>query len=366
MIQRELSNGFGETPVASDPCPSTVVYEKSVSPDGIKLDRSPVTVRNLIANAKPVIDFATGEIANGNYGPAEERLTTLLIGCGDAKFDERHVIIEKLINLYFRQCQWGEVETMVQKLLLDENYDLTWKDNDLLRVLQGLSENFFCHEEFSKAEYWCQIAVDYARKRFGAPSMIYNTSVCLLIEILERQGRQDDAEIHKLVLKGKTIFDYVHDGNEGAVEGLVGTALLTERNAALILAAQKEREPVISLLLEKRDGIEDVDVETREINGQSALMEAARRGFNGVIELLLENGADIEAKDKFGYTSMMLADQNGRNDTVELLLSKGAKRNPFMWRARASNLNKLGEKPNIVRPLKKKKWKSIKSKWWRR
>ncbi|HTF37900.1 MAG TPA: ankyrin repeat domain-containing protein [Blastocatellia bacterium] len=48
-----------------------------------------------------------------------------------------------------------------------------------------------------------------------------------------------------------------------------------------------------------------VDANTRHINGCTALMVAAERGFTSIASVLLDKGADREARDKSGLTAIM-------------------------------------------------------------
>lgn len=55
-----------------------------------------------------------------------------------------------------------------------------------------------------------------------------------------------------------------------------------------------------------------------------ALIEAATAGDAGVIKLLVSSGADVNAGDKDGNTALMFAAEHGRLDVIRALLTKGA------------------------------------------
>ncbi|MGE0009953.1 MAG: ankyrin repeat domain-containing protein [Candidatus Babeliales bacterium] len=67
-----------------------------------------------------------------------------------------------------------------------------------------------------------------------------------------------------------------------------------------------------------------VFINSRDINGLTALHHAARNGHIEIINFLLEHGAQIESKDKTGQTPLHLAAQSGQANAVKLLLDKGA------------------------------------------
>ena len=65
------------------------------------------------------------------------------------------------------------------------------------------------------------------------------------------------------------------------------------------------------------------DVNAKGNSGITALHEAATRGHEGSVRLLLEKGADLNAKDKYGMTALNLADIFKHEVIAQLLLSIG-------------------------------------------
>lgn len=57
--------------------------------------------------------------------------------------------------------------------------------------------------------------------------------------------------------------------------------------------------------------------------GHTPLSEAAERGFDDVIDILLKAGADPKVKDRNGYTAFAIAVLGGQNDVAEALLKYG-------------------------------------------
>ena len=81
-------------------------------------------------------------------------------------------------------------------------------------------------------------------------------------------------------------------------------------------AAENGQDAVIKLLLAQ----EKVDLEARDVWGQTALWIAAERDYPNVIKLLIQAKADPEARDTRGRTPLYIAAVRGRSDTVQLLL----------------------------------------------
>ena len=52
--------------------------------------------------------------------------------------------------------------------------------------------------------------------------------------------------------------------------------------------------------------------------------EAAERGKEAIVDLLLANGAEIDAKDRWGKTPLFLALWAGQESAAQLLIAKGA------------------------------------------
>jgi hypothetical protein len=58
--------------------------------------------------------------------------------------------------------------------------------------------------------------------------------------------------------------------------------------------------------------------------GETPLMSAAKGGFKGVVELLLQNGADVNMVNSDSMTALHLASQAGHLETVQTLVTYGA------------------------------------------
>ena len=70
---------------------------------------------------------------------------------------------------------------------------------------------------------------------------------------------------------------------------------------------------------------QNIDANAQALDGTTALMIAAEKGYSQIAFALLDKGADVNyIRKKFGATALMLAAAHGRTEIVELLLSRGA------------------------------------------
>jgi hypothetical protein len=67
-----------------------------------------------------------------------------------------------------------------------------------------------------------------------------------------------------------------------------------------------------------------IDVESRNDNGRTPLINVAHYGHIEIFEILLNHGAKIESMSNKGHTSLYAACQEGHLSTVNLLINKGA------------------------------------------
>lgn len=87
-------------------------------------------------------------------------------------------------------------------------------------------------------------------------------------------------------------------------------------SSCLHLAAFNNRAFVVKYLLKK-----NIDINGADLFMNTALIIAAKEGFEEIVELLLSlTKIDINSKDKFGNTAIMLAVKNNHIEVVRLLL----------------------------------------------
>jgi ankyrin repeat protein len=87
----------------------------------------------------------------------------------------------------------------------------------------------------------------------------------------------------------------------------------------LIAAAESGDRIAVSKLLDQ-----GAAVDTRAVDGTTALHWAARADNHDTVELLLESGADARAADRYGVTPLYLAAENGSTAVIAALLDAGA------------------------------------------
>lgn len=91
----------------------------------------------------------------------------------------------------------------------------------------------------------------------------------------------------------------------------------------LLLAARQGHEMVVQILLEK-----EVNPDSEGNDGRTALSQAAREGHEGVVQILLERGVDPDSRDLFDWSPLSFAAACGRKKVMQILLEKGVDPNP--------------------------------------
>ena len=88
----------------------------------------------------------------------------------------------------------------------------------------------------------------------------------------------------------------------------------------LLVAALNEHSDICRILLAHGSNVNEVDSLTKD----TALHNAAIRGYEAVVEVLLSWGAEVDAKNNFGGTPLYNASQEGHLTCVLTLLKTGA------------------------------------------
>ena len=90
-------------------------------------------------------------------------------------------------------------------------------------------------------------------------------------------------------------------------------------NLALIKAAKKGWNLVVQTLINAGTNVNEVNQ-----YGETALILASARGRYFVVQTLIRAGADVEAASNHGSTALIWASLNGHNSTVQTLIAAGA------------------------------------------
>ncbi|KAK4248955.1 hypothetical protein C7999DRAFT_39939 [Corynascus novoguineensis] len=124
----------------------------------------------------------------------------------------------------------------------------------------------------------------------------------------------------------KTPWWAARNGHEAVVKMLLDTGKVNVDSkdiygqTPLSCAAKNRHEAVVKMLLDT----ERIDVNSKDDNGWTPLFYAAWNGHEGVVKMLLDTGkVDADSKDKYGRTPLWWAAINGHKATVKMLLDTG-------------------------------------------
>jgi len=108
---------------------------------------------------------------------------------------------------------------------------------------------------------------------------------------------------------------------------------------------------LLEILIESNDKI---DLNIRNLNGETLLFAASRKNDKESIKVLLDAGAKIDMPDYEGITPMMHASQHSYLDIVKFLVEKGAnvnKKSTYGYTALSLNMGFLDRDEKIVKIL---------------
>jgi hypothetical protein len=99
--------------------------------------------------------------------------------------------------------------------------------------------------------------------------------------------------------------------------------------------------------------VEGANLNARDNQGDTALMKAAIKGHSKIVELLIANGADVHAKDNAGNTALIDASKYARestSDVLSFLIDNGAKVNEENKYGETALMNaaRWGHKGNVA------------------
>ena len=88
---------------------------------------------------------------------------------------------------------------------------------------------------------------------------------------------------------------------------------------ALILASIEGYKDIVKILLQK-----EANVNIQDHYGQTALILASIEGYKDIVKILLQKEANVNIQDHYGQTALIYASQYGHKDIVKLLIQAGA------------------------------------------
>ncbi|MEM4367218.1 MAG: ankyrin repeat domain-containing protein, partial [Candidatus Anstonellales archaeon] len=112
-------------------------------------------------------------------------------------------------------------------------------------------------------------------------------------------------------------------------------------------------ERVVKLVLEGAD----VNVQDNN-NGWTALMLAAEKEHEGIVEMLIKAGAKLDLQNKDGETALMLAAEKEHEGIVEMLRKEGA--DPFIVNNKGNTAYDLARNEEIKRIIKDEEKRKVK------
>ena len=99
------------------------------------------------------------------------------------------------------------------------------------------------------------------------------------------------SEIVEILIKAGADVNIKNAQNQNALNMAMGNSSINE----------KKYRDTVQLLLQSK-----IDMNNKNDDGQTALMEASERGKKDLVEMLINAGADIHIRNKKGYTALTL------------------------------------------------------------
>ena len=139
-----------------------------------------------------------------------------------------------------------------------------------------------------------------------------------------RQSRRELLELG-VSFNGESFAESVRSGNTHAVELFIRAGFppdTCDRKGVpmLCLAAREGNASMVDMLVESGAAV-DLPSEDR---GNSALMDAAAGGFDGIVRNLLSRGSAVDTQSKNGQSALVIAVGKNNSTIAALLLEAGA------------------------------------------
>ncbi|MBE6462613.1 MAG: ankyrin repeat domain-containing protein [Alphaproteobacteria bacterium] len=182
------------------------------------------------------------------------------------------------------------------------------------------------HIKLAKIDMLVRLGVD-VNAMYGAKSTLKLANEVnnqKVIEFLENNGAKDIFDEETAKELGKKLIEVCANGEKKDVEELIDmgadvNAKDIDNRTALMEASMIGNKEVMEVLIQN-----GANVNAKCSNDWTALMFASYNGYEECAELLIQNEADVNARNRDGGTALMLALVKGRKNVVQLLISKGA------------------------------------------
>ncbi|KAK6543455.1 hypothetical protein TWF694_000201 [Orbilia ellipsospora] len=109
-----------------------------------------------------------------------------------------------------------------------------------------------------------------------------------------------------------------YSGNEGIIQILLEKGA-HPKNSHFVIACQKGYERIVEILLDRGESINE-----RDMLGETGLLVACRNGEEKIVEILLDRGADVNLLDEYQRSALWNASERGYEKIVRTLIKNGA------------------------------------------
>lgn len=186
---------------------------------------------------------------------------------------------------------------------------------------KGYLENMFSHEIMEMSGFFLRYGIKIDQQRYFLLSYAVFIGAELFAEKLVTRQLLDETELtdkEKTMEYTMSLLFAVHHQSYKLVKVLTEqNAMLTEE--ALYIAAHKADMDILTFLLKRgnRKKIDNIQI----LNGNNALIIAAKKGFFGAVQCFIDCGYDLMARNKDGLSALDKAIAYKHEDVCELLIN---------------------------------------------
>lgn len=179
---------------------------------------------------------------------------------------------------------------------------------------------------FKKLRYFVALGADVNTKLYGKSALSWAKAIGdeEMVQFLREKGASEwEIEKEKSIKLGEQLIEAIGVvDNEKVYELLKDGAEVNLKNSdgesALLEACVFKEIAIVKELL-----MMGCDVDIKNDRGETALMMVVNMGDGEVVKDLIKKGADLEAKDNEGATALMRAAWNGKKEMVKVLIENG-------------------------------------------
>jgi ankyrin repeat protein len=208
----------------------------------------------------------------------------------------------------------GELE---EWLVIDEMTSCSLGFMDLIRSLPSHAKDAadYCHEYWydhalQSLENGSEHAVNKYLDNFfsRAQNSLFHFYSLILCPLRRAAGLPNSTVLSEIL--GRNIKNHFPLNSASPKEGVT----------ALMVASEKGYEDNVRILLRQ----EGIQVDMKDVKGQTALLKAVGSKSKPIVELLINHHANMDFQDSHGTTALIYSVQNEVHEIMELLLQRGA------------------------------------------